>query len=76
MLVDGAVQITNLSRSHPTRVNDKPVNGKAILRHKDMIAIADRHFRFEYPDNHPLAVDGKFIPMVSKACSVLNGSSF
>lgn len=57
--VDDAVHITNLSTSHPTKVNSKPLSGTALLNHGDMIGIVDRCFRFEYPDGHSMAVTGK-----------------
>ncbi|XP_065828196.1 proliferation marker protein Ki-67-like [Oscarella lobularis] len=55
--------IENLSNAYDTYVNDKPLTGRARLAHKDMIKIADRYFRFEYPgENVPVASPLKEIP--------------
>ena len=56
---NGSVEVVNLSSTSPTRVNSKPLSNSAVLNHKDLISIVDRHFRFEYPDGHPMASQGR-----------------
>lgn len=49
--------ITNLSQTNPTLLNDTPLAGEeiSILTHKDLLTVADRQFRWEYPEGSILA---------------------
>lgn len=53
--------ITNVSQCNHTLINDSPLAGEevCILGHKDIITIADRQFRWEYPEGSVLAVSVK-----------------
>lgn len=62
VLDDDTVQLTNLSQTNPTKLNSFDVSDNIVLKHKDVIGIVDRYFRFEYPDGHPLAEEtGMFV---------------
>lgn len=49
--------ITNLSQTNPTLLNDTPLAGEeiSILTHMDLLTVADRQFRWEYPEGSILA---------------------
>lgn len=53
------MKLNNLNHDDFTLLNSKPLPSSTILAHKDLISIVDRHFRFEYPDGHPLACEGE-----------------
>ena len=46
------MRLVNHSKVNQTLVNGVAVTGAVVLRDMDVLTLADRHIRFQYPDSH------------------------
>jgi len=48
--------LVNLSKDHPTSLNEVPVQDTSVIAHNDIFSVADRLFRVEFPYGSPSRV--------------------